>query len=50
MINSKNINFEYGKVSENQVNIILDFGLAFEPDRFESVKIDINQFESQLKQ
>ena len=49
-INIKNINFEYGKVYENQVNINIDFGLSFEPDRFESVKIDINQFESQLKQ
>ena len=49
-INIKNINFEYGKVSENQININIDFGLSFEPDRFESVKIDINQFESQLKQ
>ena len=49
-INIKNINFEYGKVSENQVNINIDFGLSFEPDRFESVRIDINQFESQLKQ
>ena len=49
-INIKNINFEYGKVSENQININIDFGLSFEPDRFETVKIDINQFESQLKQ
>ena len=49
-INIKNINFEHGKVSENQININIDFGLSFEPDRFESVKIDINQFESQLKQ
>ena len=49
-INIKSINFEYGKVSENQININIDFGLSFEPDRFESVKIDINQFESQLKQ
>ena len=49
-INIKNINFEQGKVSENQININIDFGLSFEPDRFESVKIDINQFESQLKQ
>ena len=32
------------------VNINIDFGLCFEPDRHESVKIDINQFESQLKQ
>ena len=47
-INIKNINF--GKVSENQININIDFGLSFEPDRFESVKIDMNQFESQLKQ
>jgi len=49
-INIKNINFEYGKVSENQINVNIDFGLTFEPDRFESVKIDMNQFESQLKQ
>ena len=49
-INIKNINFEQGKVSENQININIDFGLSFEPDRHESVKIDINQFESQLKQ
>jgi len=49
-INIKNINFEHGKVSENQININIDFGLSFEPDRFESVKIDINQFKSQLKQ
>jgi len=49
-INIKKINFEYGKVLENQININIDFGLSFEPDRFESVKIDMNQFESQLKQ
>jgi len=49
-INIKNINFEYSKILENQININIDFGLSFEPDRFESVKIDINQFESQLKQ
>ena len=49
-INIKNINFEYGKVSENQININIDFGLSFDPDRFEIVKIDIKQFESQLKQ
>ncbi len=49
-INIININFEYGKVSENQINVNIDFGLTFEPDRFESVKIDMNQFESQLKQ
>jgi len=49
-INIININFEYGKVSENQINVNIDFGLTFEPDRFESVKINMNQFESQLKQ
>ena len=49
-INIKNINFEYGKVYDNQININIDFGLSFEPDRFESVKIDVNQFESQIKQ
>jgi len=49
-INIKNINFEYSKILENQININIDFGLLFEPDRFESVKIDMNQFESQLKQ
>ena len=34
----------------NRVNITIDFGLAFEPDRLETVSINFDQFESVIKQ
>jgi hypothetical protein len=34
----------------NRVNITIDFGLSFEPDRLETVSINFDQFESVIKQ
>ena len=34
----------------NRVNITIDFGLSFEPDRFEQVSVDFDQFESAINE
>ena len=34
----------------NQVNIIIDFGLSFEPDRFGTVSVSFDQFESAINE
>ena len=49
-INVKNIEIEFPEYNINQVNINIDFGLSFEPDRFESVSIDFELFESAIKE
>ena len=49
-INIKNIEITMPDYNINRVNITIDFGLSFEPDRFESVSIDFEQFESAIKE
>ena len=49
-INVKNIEIEFPEYNINQVNINIDFGLSFEPDRFETVSVSFNQFESAVKE
>jgi phage baseplate assembly protein W len=49
-INIKNIEITFPNYNENRVNIAIDFGLPFEPDRFETVSISFDQFESVIKQ
>ena len=34
----------------NRVNITIDFGLSFEPDRFGTVSVNFDQFESAINQ
>ncbi len=49
-VNIKNIEVVTPDYNVNQVNITIDFGLSFEPDRFGSVSINFDQFESAIKQ
>ena len=48
-INIKNIDIVVPDYNINRVNISIDFGLSFEPDRFETVSISFDQFESIIK-
>ena len=48
-INIKNIEIVIPDYNINRVNIAIDFGLSFEPDRFETVSISFDQFESIIK-
>ena len=48
-INIKNIDIVVPDYNINRVNISIDFGLSFEPDRFETVSISFDQFESTIK-
>ena len=48
-INIKNIKITFPDYNINRVNITIDFGLSFEPDRFETVSISFDQFESTIK-
>ena len=48
-INIKNIKITMPDYNINRVNIAIDFGLSFEPDRFETVSISFDQFESAIK-
>ena len=48
-INIKNIEIVIPDYNINRVNIAIDFGLSFEPDRFETVSISFDQFESTIK-
>ena len=48
-INIKNIKITFPDYNVNRVNIAIDFGLSFEPDRFETVSISFDQFESTIK-
>ena len=47
-INIKNIEITMPDYNINRVNITIDFGLSFEPDRFEQVAVDFDQFESAI--
>ena len=49
-INIKNIDIIQPDYNINRVNIEIDFGLSFEPDRFESVSVSFDQFESAINQ
>tara|TARA_R110000796_G_scaffold44720_1_gene108903 strand:+ start:3622 stop:4050 length:429 start_codon:yes stop_codon:yes gene_type:complete len=49
-INIKKIDITQPDYDENRVNIIIDFGLAFEPNKFENISISFDQFESAVKQ
>ena len=48
-INIKNIEITFPDYNINLVNIAIDFGLSFEPDRFETVSVSFDQFESSIK-
>ena len=49
-INIKNIEITMPDYNINRVNIAIDFGLSFEPDRFGTVSVNFEQFESSIKQ
>ena len=49
-INIKNIEITMPDYNTNQVNISIDFGLSFEPDRFGTVSVSFDQFESAINQ
>jgi hypothetical protein len=49
-INIKNIEITVPDYNINRVNIAIDFGLSFEPDRFESVSVNFDQFETIVKE
>ena len=49
-INIKNIEITMPDYNINRVNISIDFGLSFEPDRFGTVSVDFDQFESAINQ
>ena len=49
-INIKKITIDFPDTNINQVDISLTFGLSFEPDRFESVSVSFDQFESAINQ
>ena len=48
-INIKNIEITFPEYNINRVNITIDFGLSCEPDRFETVSVSFDQFESSIK-
>ena len=49
-VNIKNIEITMPDYNINQVNITIDFGLSFEPDRFGTVSVSFDQFESAIKE
>ena len=49
-INIKNIKITMPDYNINRVNISIDFGLSFEPDRFGTVSVSFDQFESAIKE
>ena len=49
-INIKNIEIQMPDYNINQVNITIDFGLSFEPDRFGTVSVSFDQFESAVRE
>ena len=49
-INIKNIEITMPDYNISQVNITIDFGLSFEPDRFGTVSVSFYQFESAIKE
>ena len=48
-INIKNKKITFPDYDINTVNMVIDFGLSFEPDRFETVSVSFDQFESSIK-
>jgi|TARA_Y100000034_G_scaffold383_1_gene510 phage baseplate assembly protein W len=48
-INVKDIKVDFPDYNVHQVNITVDFGLSFEPNRFGSVSVSFDQFESAIK-
>ena len=49
-INIKNIEIQMPDYNINRVNISIDFGLSFEPDRFGTVSVSFDQFESAVRE
>ena len=49
-INIKRIKITMPNYDINRVNIAVDFGLSFEPDRFGTVSVSFDQFESAVNQ
>jgi len=49
-INIKRIKITMPNYDINRVNIAVDFGLSFEPDRFGTVSVNFDQFESAVNQ
>ena len=49
-INIKDIKVDFPEHVPNQVDITVDFGLSFEPNRFGTVSVSFDQFESSIKQ
>ena len=49
-INIKNIEITMPDYNINRVNITIDFGLSFEPDRLGAVSVNFDQFESAINQ
>ena len=49
-INIKDIKITMPDYNINRVNISIDFGLSFEPDRFGTVSVSFDQFESAIKE
>ena len=49
-INIKNIEITIPDYNINRVNISIDFGLSFEPDRFGTVSVSFDQFESAIRE
>ena len=49
-INIKNIEITMPDYNISQINITIDFGLSFEPDRFGTVSVSFDQFESAIKE
>ena len=49
-INVKEIEITFPDHNINRVDINIDFGLSFEPDRFGTVSVSFDQFESAVKE
>jgi hypothetical protein len=49
-INIKDIKITMPDYNINRVNIAIDFGLSFEPNRFGTVSVSFDQFESAIKE
>jgi len=49
-INVKKIEIDFPDHNVNRVDINIDFGLSFEPDRFGTVSVSFDQFESAVKE
>ena len=49
-INIKRIKITMPNYDINRVNLAVDFGLSFEPDRFGTVSVSFDQFESAVNQ